>query len=725
MNATGTPFDEYMKTSRLVQMSSEELDQLESTIMAVVDTDNSTMSGLNGEKSLYETLIANSVSTITALEDQKHFVDIQLSGYIQDRNDLYTQSTLVNDEIIGTIQAIQYQSTILYESISSLFGLSNENQYYRQYLADSEASFIQSTLYYSSLVQQYMEAEYLYEQTFNRMSSIRHTYESTLAASEGLSNAYATSAAQLAASEAALKDYEETYATTLSDLATAYKLRGEYAEQHQSTVAGITVLSSLYESAVATLQLAEYVKQQKDATDAYNDALEVAGLANAEYEKNANAANLAAAQIGNSQIQELRKKKETIDDLVQQYSAQVDQQIGVNYEAEVKVIDEQIKIQLENISTFKSQKVLAYKSRDAQSSLMEAALQDVRDAIGLSTLYTEQYTSTLVAVGILEGFRDDKIRSAVQDEATLFALSPIISSLQLEVDDYRSTLTYWTNMSTFHAEQLDIATSSFIAYAAEYESTNTGIIAMDVERAQLDKTIKEMERNIKYYSSIERKESIRSNYYENAAMKDYNTIEFGCQKYRETFIREKKMQVQTEYEGLVFEEVQRVSTLIGTNPAAPASERAVNYERADIKEKEGAFQKLTDSLGEFITLEDVVNTQNTNIGELVDILQKKLDIQIQMDAQALAAEAEPMNQQLQEAYLSSITGMSNLDTTIAAKKTVIETGKGVLDTQRATILTTYSNIFTPAEVSKQEDTISSILIEASKVTAAATAATAI
>jgi hypothetical protein len=196
----------------------------------------------------------------------------------------------------------------------------------------------------------------------------------------------------------------------------------------------------------------------------------------------------------------------------------------------------------------------------------------------------------------------------------------------------------------------------------------------------------------------------------------FNTQEKAAFQYRETYARQKRMDLQNLYDAKVIQAVQTTSTLNGTYQAAAGSgvniiPQPVNLNTADLTDTLGKVNTINAFLDSFNIIYSAYDTQTNNyMGISTTIGTKKLTVQALLDLQNKLV-LDSTNPQLNEALNKAQMNITNLNKEHDSKINDINMTQDQINKNRETFLTSYRTIFRADEILAQESTISSFMIQ--------------
>ncbi len=582
-----------------MSLSVADLETYIQRVSSIAVEEYSSIQGFNKESLAYQTLIGDTQSTIDGL-------GIEIFRYGNISSALYDSGQTISTNIIALDSTIyQYEKDIatadstIYYADSTIDGLTQEDARLEKQLADSDTVFKAQAATYSSLVYTYLAKQKDYDDHIAYMSTIDWLLDSTIKADGILTPYYESTLSTFNGIESEITYYksEDTRLRGVLSVSKAALLKAE--ENRDSTIAAVKRLSSLYEVALVNVDYATALSTQTTALELQREAEEMVARAETGYNATAQAGGgakaraqrggaLTALQMAQSLLSERQAEVARQKKLVEGLGGTLQKQIDTSYEDLVASIQLSIRKELENISTFKSEKEIAYKKRDEYSSLMEAALVDMRKYIDESTMYTSSYMSTLYGIDVLSSLEAQQLAEIDSDNLSISILNITLSNLSTQLWDYMSSFDGWVAASTLYETIYTSSMYQYTEYNKHVNSTTLGIAKLETEQGNLEMQITGLEIEIATQSTIEEREMVRVKQYAAVSRRHYGEMEGGGYQYKETFVREKRLQAQERYERLVTEEIQRVSSMATAGNAQAYS--ALNLETDTIR---GAYNQFT------------------------------------------------------------------------------------------------------------------------------------
>ena len=348
------------------------------------------------------------------------------------------------------------------------------------------------------------------------------------------------------------------------------------------------------------------------------------------------------------------------------------------------------------------------------SSLYDQAVLDVGSADSLVKLYSTYYISSLIGASTLRGMYDSDERQIQSDNTQADAISYGVSTLRIDYDRYMSSYTGYINISSILKGQADAAESVRSTYASYYDSSMTAADRLRSRIRTLDTQIYTNNATLFAQSSILNSELINLAAFDATMKNSLNDQEYASYQYRESFCREKRLALQTNYEGLVLGAVQRASTLTGQQRAlAPTA--VINNIPVDLTQPQiqSAYQTLTN-----------INTFLANVNNIYSAYDAQTQTISQMST-SIGNEGSSWSTLRWYSEMAFYTSTAVMLQKAAAAQGDYNTSQnaygsllGLYASQQGTIAaakqafsTTYVTFFTPTELYTQDVTISSFILQ--------------
>jgi hypothetical protein len=440
--------------------------------------------------------------------------------------------------------------------------------------------------------------------------------------------------------------------------------------------------------------------------------------AEAAYNENNTSENKFVLDSANTRLKEATDQRSTIVSQVSTLGFAVSKSSDSTYEKILSGIESTITQEIQNISTFKGRKEYHYRERDRWSTLYEDAIADVKKYMGLSTMYLEMYNSTLGVIQDLNIKKGDIQNQITASTLMMTTLSKEMSSLSTSMFFNQSSLDGWIFVSSVQYATYLTEIAKFQGFSSAYVSTNDAIIGLDAELAGLERQKIQLENDVKLYSSMEEVNKIEVEQYRADVNKYFTAIERATYEYRQTYLRQKRLTTQELYESLVAQQVKEYSTAVttylasydGSNYAnkntilADPNRPVLNLNTPQIEAQYKEFVKINSFIDQYSTLYTQMDSVYDDYNKAASSFSDAVVAQRDYNDKIIKYELDKT---------IDITSVRNtLDSRLSeatAKKGTAESDSIRMNTTKESVMVNYATLFTAAEQTSQEATISSIL----------------
>lgn len=690
-----------------MQMSVEELTAYMGQVSSLVITETSTIDGLGTVKLSYDTLINQTESTLQGLNTEILVNGNVIQNFKLQEISLGNQLSTLDSQISTQLLLIQEQDGIILSTSRQISDLTLEDITLSTQIFQSESTFTGQATFYSSLYQLYMNADAVYTGHLATLSTTESQYNSTVAAEAVLLPIYNRAKSTFDGTNFEISTFQGIGVRLAGELTVAQQV--EFAAQNAltSTKNALTTISSLYETAVINKQYVDALSTQAIRITEYASAIETQTLAQADVRTNPTPATSNALTLANQMVTTTNAAKTQVDTQVAALRSTLSLASDNSYQTLLSSINADIATEVNNISTFQSQKKIAYDNMMRFSTQMETALSDVMGYVAQSTFFTTAYLSSLAGVTTLNSQITTQQAQLATDDATIATLSTSIQGFTKNIQDLNSTYNSFISLSSLYKQQYDSTFQAFTLYSTAFLSTNTAIGALEQEQITVDSTILGLESVIRLQSTIERREDIRIRTSEREVSRAFGGLRRGKTEYHETFLRIKRLSTQVEYENLVVQQLQIASTLFTTTGSSISS--VVNLNTPDIQAKYNQFVSINGFLANFDTYYQTQQDQDTLMTTYATRMDELLQAQIAVDNASDALALNPTNTVLQDAFTrvtSTLTGMAALTANMESQITARQVS---LDTMESAIVSYYQSTFTIFEQTRYDNMVSSVL----------------
>ena len=579
--------------AELMEYSVEDLESYINTVSSMVSSEYSSIVGFDIETSQYQTLINSTQSTIDGLDMEILNAIMQSSIALSNRIIAQSNINIVDSTIAGYQREVSTAySTFLFAN-STINGLDIEYSTLSGQIQASDIKFLIDASNYSSLYYTYLSKKTTYETHVSSISTIEFFLNSTIIQDNILTPLYDSTLSTFNGVNTEIAVLNSNCSALCIELQSANDEVTTSITNRDSTLFAITRLSSLYEVALLNYEYSLSLSSQTTALESKVGAATILEELKAQsVSSDSTQYNMALALVSQKE-----QEYNTITSNVNLLASTLNKQVDTSYQDLLSSISNNIGIELQNISTFSTRKRFAYSERDRYSTLMEQALSGMRGYILESSIYTSNYISTLNGITILESIESRQQAEVTSDNNSISMLRITLSNLSTQLLSYMSTYDGWVTLSSLYTNVYNSSMAEYSTYNTYYLSSIEGLNGLNRESTDIDSTITGLMNEISMQSTIERKSGIRIRQY-SAELDKYSTMRNKAEfQYQETYVREKRLQAQEEYENLVIEEIQRVSSI--AREGNTEAYQALDLEKATIQNAYARFVRINDYLNMF------------------------------------------------------------------------------------------------------------------------------
>jgi hypothetical protein len=731
------PVQDYqiLSESDLLNLSQDQLESYFKQTSSILETEKSTIQGLNTEEGYFRGLVDLGGSTITGLDTEIRYLSLSLSQLQTELNEKVEFSTLLESQIVSTVKAIEYHTDVYSTTTSTLEGYGLEENRLQTIIAEIDAKFTTDALAYSSMIYTYVSKRNIYESLKHQLSTTSTLFESSVLG-------YAVEYERWQQSYSTLTEYEgqmsnlqkeEIQALGESNLA---RLRLEQANQDlYSTITSYNYLSSLVklaelnetyavrmssvydksEHASKVRVLYEEWDEQFKAT--YGSQIQKGGATTIDISapNSAEAAALSfedmkqfrdkAYEMYQTALQDRNAEQAAVDALERTVN---DTGIAA-YQSLLSNYDDEIELSLSSFYNYKKiRETLEQEEIPRLVAERDSNLANAGSYYQQSTFWGEAYLSTLD--GVVEMRQEETRQKSSYDSHISYMrrLEEEIKFLEREETDTLSSFVGLSTFSTIANQELATLDAQIAAYTSSYTSIGSAIFQYsDRIKTYTDELTRLGNRSTIELLTIQRLDQDYSRYITTA---NYSALqqEKSAYEYRETYVRQLRITKQNAYEDAIKLELQRAKSLADQM----GSDDINQYVRMDTPEIQGPytdFMNLTTYLESFPKLYDRYNAQMSNFQGLLKEFEYYTNLQSELTTVS-AGYANFTNQAQYKQSMDDIRArIAQKETEIAGYTKVLETGSNAIRPVRDQIWTTYLTFFPTASRDPIERSISSIL----------------
>ena len=384
------------------------------------------------------------------------------------------------------------------------------------------------------------------------------------------------------------------------------------------------------------------------------------------------------------------------------------------YDALITQLENNVRDANVMVKKMRGYKVSSLESVARFSSLYDQAEIDVAEADRLAKLYSTYYISSLIGASTLHGLYDEDERQIRRDTDEADAISHGISTLRDDYDMYMSSYNGYMYISSILKAQAEEAEAIRSTYASYYDSSMRAADDLRSRIRNIDTQIFTNDAILFSQSSILNSELINLAGFDATLKTSLNDQEAASYMYRESFCREKRLAIQTNYEVLVLGAVQQASTMTGQQRAL-APNAIINPIPVDLTQPaiQSVYQKLS-NLNTFLTnmtnIYSAYDTQTdnlTNLSTSIGVKDSTYSTLKWYAEKAYYTSTMDMDLKRHVAQAEFSGTQNNYNTVLGA----YAAQQGTIAAAKETFSTTYVTFFTPAEIYTHNTTISSFILQ--------------
>ena len=710
-------------TAQLQLMSLADLQQYAIQISTLIRDDTSTITAKQRAKDQYDYLILISDSTISGINNEL-LVNSNLIGANLSRQTVLNNSNIAIDGLISTytssIDGFRETAALTNNEISSL---KLEYGQVTSSLFRSDSNYRSTAIGYSSMYITYLSKKRLHEESLQRMNNF-----STVLADKIKKESISYSTLQVCI---------DKYNVTSQELSTLYlqsnaikstltKYRIDEANLYSDLVStnnGIVYLSSMYITNLINKQYFEALSTETSIANMYANA-------------KSTLAGLLASQTGGARKDIMRGGADTTlaaaIALAQQRAnawaiaqSQADAQVSAleklvagasadTYAIRLAAANAVVEQEAQNIRKFNAYAVSSLNAVAYFSSIYESALSASRSSLAGYSTHVVLYNSSMNAYN---SFTD----SAEQDQSTIRVRQNALKSYSLQLSTYlrtyglqESSFNGWIGFSSLMDRQISTSKGDIKYYSTLYESTNRTISDLTKRRADLSIAICNYEGTIRANAVIREKADIQARRYDNLINTNVLGEEVAAFTYRETFARQKRLDLQAVYDSQILRQIQATSTLNGNLIAQRTTVSPVltpiNLNTPAILTANDTIMATQNLIDGFPAIYANYAAHTTNLSRISSSITEEYSIYSSITSLSTQLLAQPTNSSLMRSLNATITNYIAKQNTTTTLRTQAALTQQAINSAKNNFASKYNTVFTASEQVINETAISSFLI---------------
>ena len=704
-------------------MGLAELQQYAVQISTLIREDTSTIAGKQNAKDQYDYLILISDSTITGINNEL-LVNSNLIGANLSRQTTLNTSNIAIGGLISTytssIDGFRQNAALTDAQISSLkleYGTVTSS------LFRSDTIYKSTAVGYSSMYITYLSKKTLHEQSLQRITS--------------LSSVLADKIKNETISYSTLQTFIGKYNVTSQELSTLYlysnaikstltQYRIDEARLYSDLVStnnGIVYLSSMYITNLINKQYFEALSTETSVANMYANA-------------RSTLAGLLMNQTGGSRKDIMRGGADTTlaaaIALAQQRAdawavaqSQADAQVSAleklvagasadTYTIRLATANAVVELEAQNIRKFNAYAVSSLNAVAYFSSIYESALAASRSSLAGYSTHVTLYNSSMGAYNFFTG-------SADQDQSTIRLRQNALRSYSLQLSTYlltygrqESSFNGWIGYSSLMDRQISSSRGDIKYYSTLYERTNKTIANLTKRRADLSVDICNYEGTIRANAVIREKADIQTRRYNNLINTNVLGEEVAAFAYRETFARQKRLDLQAVYDSQILRQIQATSTLNGNLIAQKTTVSPVltpiNLNTPAILTANDTIMATQNLIDGFPAIYANYAAHTTNLSRISSSIAEEYSIYSSITSLSTQLLAQPTNSSIMKALNTITTNYIAKQNTTTTLRTQAALTQQAINSAKNNFASRYNTVFTASEQVTNETAISSFLI---------------
>jgi hypothetical protein len=695
-------------------MTLPELEAYASTVSTTVNLEQSSIQGNQKAYIMYGDLVNASQSTVDGLGYEIAANTLLLQATDMQISDLSGQSAAFLSTIMNYESTMDAEVITMKEADDQISSLMIESGAIDSTLNLSQLAFASTAKYYSSLYMTFMAKDLVYQ---NRLTAISTT-SSILAASiqyEKITyDNWQTSTASRQAIDTQLTAlYNDSNA--IQSTLTQYRIDETLAiGYYNSTSQAVNTISSLYAASLLNQQYYQALSTQTGYTDALAAATNAASNAKrASLAAPSDTTLSAAATLAKTLVTTITTKQ---TDAMSETAALQQRLPGITtdtYAATIAQYENQVQIEIDNISTFDAYKTMSLKSLMYYSSQYDQAVIDIASSMVLIDKYGKLYDSSIAGSNALMAIVQKDTTSIAEKMSEVTAISMTLSSLVKDYDMYQSSFTGYVTISTIMKQQVDKATADLAVYSSFYDSTSFALATFSKEFQDVQAALSLNTATLYSQSSMLAYETNKLCVYKAQLDDSFNIQERATYQYRETYVREKRIAAQLYYDSIIANEIQKNSTINGEAAASvglgvPVIPIPLDLNTPDITLGNKNLTTITGFLNTFTDIYGNYDTQTINLQKVsttAGLQREALDALTLYQNKYMTAPTPDNLLILNSAQNDYNFASDEYNGTLGN----VEIVRKKVDLVQVEFRKSYADVFRSDEIIKNEDTISSFL----------------
>lgn len=681
------------------------------------------------------TVIGNQYSSIVADQVVQAQYDYMILTSQSTVNGLDYQITLNNSAIVAAdirykklqSENVEYDSTITYhetqifeknkiinDSSAMISSLTRESKEIAYKVSTSDSEFISSAVGYSTLYITYVTMDILYKNSLKELSTTSSLYEVSRRTTEMAENNLKTSTTFAVAKSAELSSLYKQ-GDQLQSTLSQYIINETNAKSGLiSTNAGIIAVSSLYATALTTQQYYQLVSTQTIAINVFTqgqstfDGAKLLSLANPT-----NTVLNSAMTMAQQRLSTLADNKNQITSQVNALKRVLSNVMDDSYETAMVASQATIDLQNQNISTFQGYADVAKKELITYSTIFENSSRNIASSMTAVNIFDNLYKSSIAGSNALMERVIYDTSSISGKQAEIESLNMTISVLDRQYTNFTSSFNGWIEQSTIAKRVSDDSKRQISILSTFYESTSIAVQGLAGDLRNTTSTINGITTTINTLSTIIDSESINALAFRTDVHFNFTLQEQATYKYRETYVRLKRVDAQSYYDSCVLKQVQDTSTQNGTIRAqvgdAAFTPISITLNTPTIGLAYVNLTTITSFLNTFSNLYTNYDIQATNLQGVSTSIGNQRGAYSTMMYYKTMFSLSPTNEVKTSFYRAQNTFINNQNTTSQLLGNVSLT-QGQINDAKRTFLTTYNAVFLSSDIIANESTISSFLV---------------
>ena len=695
-------------------MTLPELQEYADTVSTTISLEQSSIKGNQQAYIVYGDLVNASQSTVDGLTYEIADNTLLLQATDMQIADLSGQSAAFLSTILNYESTMDVQSAIMLEADNQISSLVFESGSIDSTLYLSQVAFASTAKYYSSLYMTFMAKDLIYQNRLNAISTTSSILAASIQYEKITYDNWQTSTVARQAIDTQLTAlYNDSNA--IQSTLTQYRIDETLAiGYYNSTSQAVNTLSSLYSASLLNQQYYQALSTQTGYTDALTAATNAASNAKrASLAAPSDTSLSAAATLANTLLKNITTNQA---DAMSATTALQQRLPGITtdtYAATIAQYENQVQIEIDNISTFDSYKTMSLKSLMYYSSQYDQAVIDIASSMVLVDTYNKLYDSSIAGSNALMAIVQNDTSSIAGKMNEVTAISMNLSSLVKDYDNYQSSYTGYVTISTIMKDQIDKATADLAVYSSFYDSTSFALASFSKEFQELQAALSLNTATLYSQSSMLAYETNKLYVYKAQLDDSFNIQERATYQYRETYVREKRIAAQLYYDSIIANAIRENSTINGEAAASaglgvPVIPIPLDLNTPDINLANKNLTTITGFLNTFTDIYGNYDTQAINLQKVsttAGLQREALDALTLYQNKYMTA-ATPDNLLILNSAQNDYKVVSD-DYTVSLRDVDIVRKKA--DFVKINFQNSYADVFRSDEILKNEDTISSFL----------------